>query len=95
MTHFAVIYRPGKEWVQGTPFHLQLDVTSHRDFLHEQYDAGTLIFGGPFLDDTGGLAVFIADGADALANILTQDGSIQRALLTYEIHPYVLAFGID
>ena len=92
MSLFAVIYRPGKTWTAGLPFQEQPGVFDHRDFLAGQRDAGTLVFGGPFLDDSGGLSVFDVESEVALRALLERDETVQRGLLMYEHHPYALPF---
>ncbi|MBV9271829.1 MAG: hypothetical protein JO165_12095 [Candidatus Eremiobacteraeota bacterium] len=89
---FAVLYRPGPRWDKNVPFQEQQGVSEHRDFLKARDDDGTLLFGGPFLDDSGGLAVYAAMPEDALKSLLQQDGSVSSGLLTYEVHPYTIAF---
>jgi uncharacterized protein YciI len=89
---FAVLYIRGPKWNEQLPFHKQEGVGRHRDFLASQHEAGTLLFGGPFLDDTGGLAVYTASSRDELVRALAVDETIADGLLRYELHPYVLAF---
>jgi uncharacterized protein len=92
---FAVIYKPGSTWEPGLPFHGQAGVHHHRDFLAEQYKAETLVFGGPFLDDSGGLAVFQVASREQLEKILQSDRAVQSGLLDYEVRPYFLGFSRD
>ena len=89
---FAVLYVRGPQWNESSPFHEQEDVYRHRDFLAAQHDAGRLLFGGPFLDDTGGLAVFSAASREELEELIATDATVTSGLLRYEIHPYTLAF---
>lgn len=91
-TTFAVLYLRGPAWVRGVPFHQQAEVVRHRDFLAAQHDAGRLVFGGPFLDDSGGLAVYRADSAAELEALVASDASVISGLLRYEIHPYMIGF---
>ena len=89
---FAVLYRPGPRWSAELPFHKQDGVMAHRDFLAAQHAAGALIVGGPFLDDTGGLAVYAAASRADLERALAEDPTVAGGLLRYEIHPYAVAF---
>lgn len=88
----AVLYRPGAAWDPKLPFHQQVGVADHRDFLAAQYAAGRLYFGGPFLDDSGGLSVFRRVSRQQLDEILRNDRSVERGLLSYEVRPYALGF---
>lgn len=89
---FAVIYTPGPKWNAQRPFHEQEGVFHHRDFLATQYEAETLAFGGPFLDDSGGLSVFQAPSRERLEEILQTDRSVSSGLLCYDVRPYALGF---
>jgi uncharacterized protein YciI len=89
---FAVLYLRGHAWDVAVPFHAQQGVGRHRDFLAAQHEAGRLVFGGPFLDDSGGLAVYRAASLDELEALVRTDATVIDGLLAYEIHPYVLAF---
>ena len=89
---FAVVYVRGPRWNADNPFHEQAGVHRHRDFLAAQHEAGRLLFGGPFLDDTGGLAVYTAPSRQELEGVLKTDATIEDGLLRYEVHPYIVAF---
>ncbi|MBV9718482.1 MAG: hypothetical protein JOZ77_04140 [Candidatus Eremiobacteraeota bacterium] len=89
---YAVLYKPGSRWNDQLPFHEQVGVGDHRDFLTKQYEAQTLAFGGPFLDNSGGLSVFQAASLEQLEDILRTDQSVTTGLLEFEIRPYHLGF---
>jgi uncharacterized protein YciI len=89
---FAVLYSPGPAWEPRLAFHEQAGVEDHRDFLASQYETETLAFGGPFLDDSGGLSVFRAPSRERLEQILGTDRAVKTGLLKYEMHPYFLGF---
>jgi len=48
--------------------------------------------GGPFLDDTGGIAIYEASTDEELIALLQQDKTITGCLMTYELHPCALPF---
>lgn len=89
---FAVLYVRGPNWDERVPFHEQDGVSRHREFLAAQHAAGSLIIGGPFLDDMGGLAVYRADSREELDRTLAGDATVISGLLRYEIHPYMIGF---
>lgn len=89
---FAVLYLRGTAWNNDVPFHQQAGVGRHRDFLASQYEAERLLFGGPFLDDSGGLAVYTAESLEEIEALVKSDHTVMDGLLRYEIHPYVIAF---
>lgn len=92
MSTFAVIYKPGSNWVAGRPFHEQERIGQHREFLNDEHSAGHVLVAGPFLDDSGGFAIFEAASADELTGMLDRDATVQHEILTYEIHPCALPF---
>ena len=87
-----MIYKPGPRWFAGRPFHEQDGVMHHRDFLAGRYAAGDLVAAGPFLDDTGGIAIYEANSSETLQQALSSDRSIESGLLVYEAHPCILPF---
>ncbi|MBV9233514.1 MAG: hypothetical protein JO030_05675 [Candidatus Eremiobacteraeota bacterium] len=92
MTFFAVIYRPGSNWVQGRAFQEQDRIVAHRDFLREQFDHRRVLIAGPFLDDQGGIGIFECASSDELVELLQEDTTIAQNLLAYEAHPCALPF---
>jgi uncharacterized protein YciI len=46
---------------------------SHREYLQEQLDAGTLVTSGPYADDSGALLIYEAASTEALQQILNND----------------------
>jgi len=89
---FTVIYRPGPRWVEGRRFQEQDGISAHRDFLGEQFASGKLVAAGPFLDDSGGVAIFECGSSDELDGLLRRDQTIAEGLMEYETHPCVLPF---
>ena len=92
MNAFAVLYLRGPKWDPQRKFHEQDAVERHRDFLQAQHKQGRLIFGGPFIDDTGGLAVYRAASKGEVEALILSDETVQNGLLRYEIHPYIIAY---
>ena len=92
MSLFTVIYKPGPRWIAGRHFHEQEGVIDHRNFLAERHAAGDLLVGGPFLDDSGGIAIYEASTNEDLIELLRQDKTIAGQLMTYELHPCALPF---
>ncbi len=58
---YVVMHSPGKTWKPGTAFQEQPGVMAHVEYMSGLLEAGTLAFGGPFLDDSGGMALFQVD----------------------------------
>jgi uncharacterized protein YciI len=88
---FTVVYRRGPRWDAELSFREQPGVAGHARFLSEQLSAGRLRLGGPFADDTGGVALYDADDASALDAILRTDPTIVSGLMEFELHPTIVA----
>jgi uncharacterized protein YciI len=54
---------------------------------------GTLVLGGPFLDDAGGLIVVRAEDADEARTLLQADPAVQEGVMVAEAHPWKLMAG--
>ena len=89
---FTVVYRPSERWDPQKPAFGQDGISDHRDFLAARFEDGTLAFGGPFLDDCGGVAVYRSDSQELLEALVGTDPTISRGLMTYEMHPCALPF---
>ena len=55
---------------------------AHREHLMAQFEAGRLYHAGPFLDDTGGMAISIADSEEDVRNILANDPFTTLGVIT-------------
>lgn len=68
MSIFAVTYH-----YDATPEALAELRPMHREWTAAQFEAGTLISSGPFVDFDGALLLFIAESAAELSNLLDND----------------------
>ena len=87
MRTYAVIYDVGRGWQMGKPIEEQA-LGQHYDFLQYLFQQGILIEGGPFLDDSGGLALIRAEDIDAAWEIVEQDPAVINDVFVPEIHPW-------
>lgn len=85
---YAVFFRPGPRWKSGAPISEQDGIREHPAFLARQFQAGTLVMGGPFGDDSGGLSIFRVEDRETLEMLFTTDQSIVSGLLVPEIHEW-------
>lgn len=87
MRTYAVIYEIGRGWQMGKPIEEQA-LAQHYDFLQYLFQQGILIEGGPYLDDSGGLALIRAEDIDAAWEIVEQDPAVLNEVFVPEIHPW-------
>lgn len=84
----AIRYARGPGWKAGTTLQQQ-DLAAHGAFMKEHYDAGTLMYGGPFLDDEGGMCVVtVPDLETAVAFTRIDPGVVNGTFVIGEIHPW-------
>jgi hypothetical protein len=89
---FTVLYRPGPGWNHEQSLFDQDGILDHRDFLHSRFEDETLVLGGPFLDDSGGISVYRHASEEELVTLLDTDPTIASGLQIYAIHPCALPF---
>ncbi len=92
---FAVIHSPGEAWEAEVPFRDQPLVMLHVRYMMELLEQGTLVVGGPFLDDSGGMAVLRADDIEAARKLAAADPSVEAGLLSFELRPWMIAMWDD
>jgi len=87
----VILHSPGETWQVGVGFRDQPGVMAHVEYMAGLLQAGTLAYGGPFLDDSGGMAVLkVADLADA-ERVAAADPSVQAGLLRTRVVPWMVA----
>lgn len=89
---FVVDYRRGPAWLdQKTVFEQPLQ--GHLAYMRALQGQGTLLLGGPFLDDTGGLIVVQADDVAQAEALMRADPAVQDGVMVAETHPWKLMAG--
>jgi uncharacterized protein YciI len=91
-TVYALRFHPGPKWVAGQPPFGQPGIGEHVKNLGAWSAAGKLMFGGPFLDSSGGMAVLRVASMDEAKKLAESDPCVVSGLMTTEIHPWLLAF---
>ena len=69
----AVFMRHGSNWNPHKPVREQAYWDEHARFMDALFDAGTVVLGGPFADDTGSLVILEADSPQAARAIYQGD----------------------
>jgi len=62
----------------------------HAENLKRLAGEGILVFDGHCLDGAFGVIVLLAEDDISARNIIDQDVFIQKGLMTYEMHPFVV-----
>jgi uncharacterized protein YciI len=91
-TIFALCYRPGPAWVAGKTVFEQ-PLKAHRAYMQSLVDAGRVVLGGPYSDDTGGLVAIEADSRAAAAQIAAGDPAVKDGVMQADVHPWLIVGG--
>ena len=87
-----MLLKRGPKWVAGKPAAEQA-LGNHGRYLQEQFVKGALQLAGPFLDDSGGLVLYNANGEAEVRSIAEHDPGVVAGILAVEsIRPFYLAF---
>ena len=86
---FIAIYKPGAAWLAGKPLAEQ-PLREHGKYMLDLFSKNTLKFAGPFLDDSGGAAVFEAAGEAEAKQIVANDPAVVSRVFVVELHPWRL-----
>jgi uncharacterized protein YciI len=89
---FAICYRRGPAWFAGkTVFEQPLG--EHLQYMRTLSAAKTLVFGGPFSDDSGGLVIVDVTDAQQAHDIVRNDPAVRDGVMVAEAHPWKLMAG--
>lgn len=88
----VLFHRPGLAWKPGVAFREQPGVGAHVGFMRSLDQRGILVLGGPFLNDSGGMAVLSVEVARA-KELAAEDPSVAAGLLTVEVVPWMTPMG--
>jgi uncharacterized protein YciI len=84
---FVALIGRGPQWIPGKPVWEQgRPIQEHLETMRDRYDSGELLLGGPFRDDTGGIAVLDVADKDAAIAFMDADPGVQAGVLVYEVH---------
>jgi uncharacterized protein YciI len=86
---FAIQYAPGPAWFAGKPIAEQ-PLKEHLAYLKGLYQAGHLVMGGPFTDNSGGLVVLEADQETDAQTMAANDPAVINGILTAKVRPWRL-----
>lgn len=85
---FVILYHPGGAWAKGKPVWDQ-DLGAHAQYMLHLRRSNKLVMGGPFTDDSGGLAIIdAADRAEA-KSILAADPAVRKDVFKADLRPWM------
>ncbi len=86
---FALTYRPGPSWIPDTSVFEQ-PLGAHREYMRSLHEAGIVLLGGPYRDDTGGFVAVKADSREHAVAILLADPAIEAGVMLGDVHPWLI-----
>lgn len=91
MKEYVIIYRPGKRWKKNRSIDEQL-LLQHAEYMDTLLNNGHLIAGGPFTDNSGGMAIVCAKNLEEAQKILLNDPAITQQVFEASLHPWQILF---
>jgi len=85
--YFLIIHIPGPTCKEGEGFQNQ-NLMEHGAYIHSLYKEGIAIEGGPFLDNSGGMAIVSVDNLAQAEEIVKNDPAIKTGVFTADIRPW-------
>jgi uncharacterized protein YciI len=82
---FVLMHSPGLKWDQKLSFFDQVGIEQHRTFMSDLLEAGDMVMGGPFLDNSGGMAILKVESIDAALAIANRDPAVQAGILKVDV----------
>ena len=86
---YFVLYHPGPSWIPEKPVSGQ-HLREHGQYILAQYKQGTVKFGGPFADNSGGACAIEVQNEDEAKKFVAADPAVVSQVFTAEIHPWHL-----
>ena len=78
---FVAVYGHGPNWVNGKGSGGQPGIRDHADYMILLHMANKLKHGGPFMDGSGGMTVFLARDVDAAKAVVANDPAIKSGVM--------------
>lgn len=89
--YYVIVHSPGDAWKPGVDFREQPGVMDHVQYMAQFLEKGTLVMGGPFLDNSGGMMVLQAPSREAAEQIAYNDPTVKNGLLKATVKPWFVA----
>ena len=86
----VIFHIPSHGWKPGVSPLEQTGVMDHLAYLQSLMDAGKVVMGGPFLDETAGGMLVLEDSVtpDEAVQIADADPAVVSGLIRYEMRPW-------
>ncbi len=88
--YYVLFHTPGPNWQVGTPYQKQPGVMDHVNYMATFMGDKTLVLGGPFLDNSGGMMVCKAANMEEAQKIGSEDPAVKAGLLNVEVKAWMV-----
>lgn len=82
---FVLMHTPGFKWDHKLSFSDQNGIEQHINFMSDLLAAGEMVMGGPFLDNSGGMAILKVESMEVAMEVANRDPAVQSGLLNVEV----------
>ncbi len=89
-THLVRLTRSGPDWRPGAALEEQSGWEQHAAFMDRLVDDGTVLLGGPLVDELRVVLVVEAASADEVRSVLAGDPWAGSHLVLTEVEPWTL-----
>lgn len=90
--YFVLMHAPGPGWDHAKGFAEQPGVQHHIGYMKPIFDAGKIVLGGPFLDNSGGMMILDVATLEEATAIAVADPTVKAGLLMVTVRPWMAAF---
>jgi uncharacterized protein YciI len=90
-TYFVLTHAPGPLWDHAKAFRDQPGISAHVGYMSGQADKRHLPMAGPFLDNSGGMAILDVPTIDDASAIAQADPTVKSGLLIVTVKPWLVA----
>ncbi len=88
-TYFVLVHTPGPAWKSGVGFRDQPGIADHVRYMDAFLARGVLIMAGPFLDNSGGMAIFHTASLEEAQRLANDDPTVKNGLLRVTVRPWL------
>ncbi|WP_186785918.1 YciI family protein [Paenibacillus agilis] len=88
MMRFLVYYTPGEAWITGKTTNEQPYINPHALHIQNNFNAGKIIFAGPFEDHTGGASILDVSSEEEAYQIINNDPLVMHHVVTAKLSPW-------
>ena len=86
---FVLMHTPGPAWDQNLSFYDQAGIEQHKTFMSGLLETGDMVMGGPFLDNSGGMAILKVESIDVALAIANRDPAVQAGILKVDVKSWI------